>query len=58
MNKHNIKNIQLNIKSVLFTFISFKKAFDGDGVVGNSNTDIAKIWSDGSIQWVPESIYR
>ncbi|XP_060587369.1 neuronal acetylcholine receptor subunit beta-4-like [Ruditapes philippinarum] len=30
---------------------------DGDGVVGSAKTDIAKIWSGGSVQWVPESIY-
>ncbi|XP_060587046.1 acetylcholine receptor subunit beta-type unc-29-like isoform X1 [Ruditapes philippinarum] len=33
------------------------KAFDGDGVVGNSNTDIAKISDVGYVQWVPEGIY-
>ncbi|XP_053383481.1 neuronal acetylcholine receptor subunit beta-4-like [Mercenaria mercenaria] len=33
------------------------KAFDGDGVVGSSNTDISKIQSDGFVQWVPEGIY-
>ncbi|XP_045180690.2 acetylcholine receptor subunit beta-type unc-29-like [Mercenaria mercenaria] len=33
------------------------KAFDGDGVVGNRETDITKISSDGDVQWVPEAIY-
>ena len=41
----------------IIDLLFYQKAFNGDGVVGNSDTDIAKIWSDGSIQWVPESIY-
>ncbi|XP_060579757.1 neuronal acetylcholine receptor subunit beta-4-like [Ruditapes philippinarum] len=49
--------IKVPISEIWTPSLIILKAFDGDGVVGNAKTDIAKIWSDGSVQWVPESIY-
>ncbi|XP_053381860.1 neuronal acetylcholine receptor subunit beta-4-like [Mercenaria mercenaria] len=49
--------IKVPISEIWTPSLIILKAFDGDGVVGSSKTDISKIWSDGSVQWVPEGIY-
>ncbi|XP_053382751.1 acetylcholine receptor subunit beta-type unc-29-like isoform X2 [Mercenaria mercenaria] len=53
----NTNTIKVPISEMWTPSLIILKAFDGDGVVGNSLTDIAKISSEGDVQWVPEGIY-
>ena len=34
------------------------QAFDGDGVIGEANSDVASVSYDGTVTWTPDGIFR
>ncbi|XP_060589587.1 acetylcholine receptor subunit beta-type unc-29-like [Ruditapes philippinarum] len=49
--------VKIPIKEIWTPSLIILKAIKGDGVVGNMETDIAKVSSSGDVQWVPEGLY-
>lgn len=49
--------IKVPVSEIWTPSLIIMKAFDGDGLVGDQDTDISKINSTGHVQWVPEGIY-
>ncbi|XP_045197633.2 neuronal acetylcholine receptor subunit alpha-3-like [Mercenaria mercenaria] len=50
-------NVKIPTKEMWTPSLIILKTVNGDGVVGNMETDIAKVSSAGDVQWVPEGIY-
>ncbi|XP_053398263.1 acetylcholine receptor subunit beta-type unc-29-like [Mercenaria mercenaria] len=49
--------IKIATKEIWKPSLTIIKTVNGDGVVGNVATDIAKVSAKGEVQWVPEGIY-
>ncbi|KAL4218058.1 Neuronal acetylcholine receptor subunit [Mactra antiquata] len=53
----NTDSIKVPVNQIWRPSLIILKEFDGEGVVGNALSDIAKITNLGNVSWVPEGIY-
>lgn len=54
---YNTQSIKIPLTQIWKPSLILVKAFDGDGIIGDAENDIATVQYDGTVTWSPEGIF-